>query len=152
MDTFENNLHFAEHVANKIAGKSGPITLRIRKPIYSGCSGMTMKTKAGRYFIDIHPDYESLKQLRTFFHEVAHVYMKHFDGITGVNGLDLLEPGTFKVSLAESKTPTEADERQEKEADLLGGVWYTYAENNYNHYGENLIKHRLMAFLEWAYL
>lgn len=150
MDTFENNLYLAEHAAKRITGKD--ITLRIREPIYTKSQGMTMKGKDGRYIIDIHPDYEPLQQLRTFFHEAAHIYMRHFEGITGAAGLEQLEPGKFKGRLSESKPPTAADNRQELEADTLGGMWYTYAEKNHNHYGADTIKNRLMAFLEWAYL
>lgn len=151
MDTFSDNRELAEYIANRLAGKNGRITLRIREPIYQHTRGMTMKTKEG-FYIDIDPDAPPVDQLKTFFHEIAHIYMGHLDGAGGVEGLDRLPPRHYQFRHSESKKYTEDDQRQEKEADLLGGVWYTYAEKNYNHYGADLIKNRLAAVLEWAYL
>jgi len=151
MDTFSDNRELAEYTANRLAGKNGRITLRIREPIYQHTRGVTMKTKEG-FYIDIDPDAPPVDQLKTFFHEIAHIYMGHLAGAGGVEGLDRLPPRHYQFRHSESKKYTEDDQRQEKEADLLGGVWYTYAEKNYHHYGADLIKNRLAAVLEWAYL
>ena len=151
MDTFTDNHYLAEYIANRLAGKSGRITLRIREPIYQHTKGMTMKTKEG-FYIDINPKNPPLDQLKTFYHELAHIYMGHLDGINGVEALDRLPPRYYQFRHSESKKYTPDDHRQEKEADLLGGVWYTYAEKNYHHYGADLIENRLAAVLEWAYL
>jgi len=148
MDTFTDNLELAEYVANRVAGRRGTITLRSRHPIYQRAKGMTMRVKEKGFFIDIDPDTPPMDQLKTYFHEVAHIYMGHLDGIDGVEELDQLPPRHFTGSRRHS----EDDQRQEQAADVLGGVWYTYAEKSCRHYGADTIENRLTAFLEWVYL
>lgn len=147
MDSFADNRDLAELIASRLTGQ--PVTLRMRAPIYQHAKGMTMKVKGNGFFIDIEPGRPPLDQLRTYYHEVAHVYMSHFAESTAVEGLDQLPPRLF-TRHSESKPYSEKDRRQELEADVLGNTWYTYAEKHYDHFGSDSIQHRLMTLLEWA--
>lgn len=139
----------AEIVAENLAGKDIPVTIRFRAPAIDQFNGSASKTQIGAV-IDIDPDRETdIDQLFTLLHECAHLRIGWNEMKLIENPVDL-EPRSIKLSQKRIKELGLSDEAKERQCDEMARDWMKYADDHCHEFGDHPIESRLIALNDWC--